>query len=94
MNVKQIFSLLKSSVNDFLEDDCSTQAAALSYYTIFSLPPLLMIILLIVGMLVNPEDIRGQLESQLGSAATNVESYLSTQCGIDTEGTGSASPTS
>ena len=35
-----------------------------------------------------------QLETQLGSAATNVENYLSTQCGIDTEGTGSASPTS
>src|SRR3954451_1442616 len=35
-----------------------------------------------------------QLETQLGSAATNVETYLSTQCGIDTEGTGSASPTS
>jgi hypothetical protein len=35
-----------------------------------------------------------QLEGQLGPAATNVETYLSTQCGIDTEGTGSASPTS
>jgi hypothetical protein len=35
-----------------------------------------------------------QLESQLGSAATNVETYLSSQCGIDTEGTDTASPTS
>jgi len=35
-----------------------------------------------------------QLESQLGSAATNVETYLSTQCGLDTEGTDTASPTS
>src|SRR4051794_24397895 len=35
-----------------------------------------------------------QVEGQLGPAATNVETYLSTQCGIDTEGTGSASPTS
>jgi hypothetical protein len=35
-----------------------------------------------------------QLESQLGSAATNVENYLSQQCGLDTEGTDSASPTS
>src|SRR4051794_19601186 len=28
-----------------------------------------------------------QLEAQLGPASTNVENYLSTQCGIDTEGT-------
>jgi len=35
-----------------------------------------------------------QLESQLGAAATNVETYLSTQCGLDTEGTDTASPTS
>jgi hypothetical protein len=35
-----------------------------------------------------------QLESQLGAAATNVETYLSTQCGLDTAGTGTASPTS
>jgi membrane protein len=67
MNGKQTFSLLKSSVNDFLEDDCSTQAAALSYYTIFSLPPLLLLILTILGALVDPQDIRGQLETQLGT---------------------------
>jgi hypothetical protein len=37
----------------------------------------------------------GQLESQLGGASTNVENYLSQQCGIDTgDATGSASPTS
>ena len=40
------------------------------------------------------DELRTQLESQLGSAATNVETYLSTQCGIDTEGTDTASPTS
>jgi hypothetical protein len=35
-----------------------------------------------------------QLESQLGPASTNVESYLSNQCGIDTDSTDSAAPTS
>jgi membrane protein len=67
MDVKRTFSLLKSSVNDFLEDDCSTQAAALSYYTIFSLPPLLLLLLTLLGAVVDPQDIRGQLEAQIGT---------------------------
>jgi len=67
MNVKGALALLKSSGADFIEDDCPTQAAALSYYTIFSLPPLLLVLLLILGALVNPQDIRGQLEVQMGA---------------------------
>jgi hypothetical protein len=35
-----------------------------------------------------------QLESQLGPASTNVENYLSNQCGIDTGGTESSAPSS
>jgi membrane protein len=57
--------MLRQSVTDFLEDDCATMAAALSYYTVFSLPPLLLLILLIAGALLDPEDVRGQLEGQL-----------------------------
>lgn len=66
MRAGEVVPLLKGATQGFLEDDCQTQAAALSYYTIFSLPPLLMVILLILGALVNPQDIRGQLEQQMG----------------------------
>ena len=67
MRLKEAFSLIKASGDGFLEDDCQTQAAALSYYTVFSLPPLLMVLLLILGALVDPQDIRGQLETQIGA---------------------------
>jgi len=67
MAVKDYLSLLKQTGAGFLEDDCQTQAAALSYYTIFSLPPLLMVILLLLGTLVDPQDIRGQLQTQIGA---------------------------
>ena len=60
-----IFGLLKESVNNFLEDDCATMAAALSYYTIFSLPPLLILILFLVGALYDPQDVQGGLEHQI-----------------------------
>lgn len=40
-----LFTLLKEAVSKFLEDDLMTHAAALAYYTIFSLPPMLLVIL-------------------------------------------------
>ena len=52
MGLKEGFTLLRDSGRDFLDDDCPTQAAALSYYTIFSLPALLVLILFgAVGLL-------------------------------------------
>jgi membrane protein len=67
MPLKEGFALLRDSGKEFVRDDCATQAAALSYYTIFSLPPLLVLILMILGALVDPQDIRGQLELQIGA---------------------------
>jgi membrane protein len=62
-----MWELLKSSVRDFIEDDCPTMAAALSYYTVFSLPPLLVLILLLAGAVVDPQDVQGSLETTLQS---------------------------
>ena len=58
---------MRDSVKEFIDDDCQTQAAALSYYTIFSLPPLMVLILLLLGAVLDPQDIRGHLEVQLGA---------------------------
>jgi membrane protein len=60
-----VFGLVKQSVNDFIEDDCMEAAAALSYYTIFSLPAILVLILMLVSAVMNPTDVRGGLEGQL-----------------------------
>ena len=43
MNFKEGVSLLKDSGKEFMDDGSTTQAAALSYYTVFSLPPLLLL---------------------------------------------------
>ena len=67
MPLKETVALVRDSVNEFIADDCQTQAAALSYYTIFSLPPLMVLILLLLGAVLDPQDIRGHLEVQLGS---------------------------
>jgi membrane protein len=60
-----VTSLLKESVRDFLKDDCMDSAAALSYYTIFSLPAILVLMLTLISAVMNPSDVRGGLEGQL-----------------------------
>jgi membrane protein len=67
MRVRDVLALLTETGKDFLADDCPTQAAALSYYTIFALPPLLAVILLIVGTVIDPRDVQGQLQQQIGA---------------------------
>jgi len=62
------FQLLKQSVSGFSQDDCPTMAAALSYYTVFSLPPLLVLLLTILGAVVDPRDIQGNIEAQMREA--------------------------
>src|SRR6266576_2872054 len=65
MSAKEGIELLKDTYQDFTEDDCTTQAAALSYYTVFSLPPLLVLLLMILGAVLDPQDVRGQLQQQI-----------------------------
>jgi membrane protein len=60
-----ILAVLKRSLGDFLEDDCMSAAAALSYYTVFSLPAVLVLFLLVLGAVMDPADVRGGLERQL-----------------------------
>ena len=63
--MKQVISLVKSTFKDFSEDNCGRMAAALSYYTVFSLPPLLLLILAIVGFFVDPGDAQGRFMDQI-----------------------------
>ena len=62
-----MLKLLKQTVSNFIDDRAQTMAAALAYYTAFSLPPLLVLILLVLGAVMNPSDLQGNLEQQLGT---------------------------
>jgi len=62
-----IFGMLKKSFKDFSDDECPRMAAALSYYTVFALPPLVILILLIVGAIWDPQDVREALSGQMGN---------------------------
>lgn len=43
---------------DFNDDDCTSMAASLAYYTVFSLAPLLVIVIVVAGLVLTPEQAR------------------------------------
>src|SRR5262245_43856523 len=58
------FSFYKKIFQDFNDDQCGVRAAALAYYTIFALPPLLILLVLLVGLVWDPAEVERSLETQ------------------------------
>lgn len=65
---KSYFEVVKQSGQQFSEDNCPRLAAAIAYYTVFSLPPLLVITIAIVGYFFEPAQIRDFIEQQTQGA--------------------------
>lgn len=63
--MKAFFSMLLASFKEWQRDKASRQAAALSYYTIFSLAPLVVIVLTILGWIYREGDISGMFLRQV-----------------------------
>ncbi|MES2822373.1 MAG: YihY/virulence factor BrkB family protein [Pseudomonadota bacterium] len=65
MYLKTIFNLFKETYAGWEEHKVSRLAAALAYYTIFSLAPLLILVIAIAGMVIGGDVARSQLVDQL-----------------------------
>jgi membrane protein len=65
MTARDTIGLLKASAAEWSEDKASRLAAALSYYTIFSIAPLLIIAVAVAGAVLGDEAARGQLAGGL-----------------------------
>ena len=59
------FQVASRSVSQFLEDDGTTMAAALAYYTTFSIAPLLLIVISIVGLVFGRDVVQHQIEREI-----------------------------
>jgi membrane protein len=90
-----VVQLLKDTFKGFSDDDCPTMAAALSYYTVFSLPPLLVLLLTLLGAVMDPQDIQGNLEAQMRSAMgpSGAEQVHTILANADRPGAGGLVPT-
>ncbi|HEX8349914.1 MAG TPA: YihY/virulence factor BrkB family protein [Hymenobacter sp.] len=60
-----IINTLKASASEFSNNNSFRHAAALSYYTIFSLPPLLLIVITVASAVFGGEALTGQIYGQL-----------------------------
>lgn len=63
--MKALWDLLRESFVDWREDDAGRLAAALSYYAIFSLAPLLVLVIAVSGMVFPEELVQHQLRTEL-----------------------------
>ena len=65
----KVVALGKATFRELSDDDVPTLAAAIAYYTVFSLPPLLVIIVSIAGVVFGPDAVARAITSQVGSVA-------------------------
>jgi membrane protein len=81
MNAKQAMKLVKDSANAWVDDRAPSMGAALSYYTVFSIAPLLLIVIAVAGLVFGTDAaqgaIVGQLQGLLGErAAQTIQDVL------------------
>jgi membrane protein len=65
MSLKETIDVLKQTFSEWMEDQAPTLGAALAYYTVFSLAPLLIISISIAGLVFGKEAAQGQIFDQL-----------------------------
>ncbi|WP_231402496.1 YihY/virulence factor BrkB family protein [Caenimonas aquaedulcis] len=65
MNIKHMLSLWKKAAGAWVDDFAPSMGAAISYYTVFSLAPLLVIVIAIAGAIFGREAVTGQITAQL-----------------------------
>lgn len=98
MSRKDVVDLLKATAVNWVHDYAQSMGAALAFYTMFSIAPLLLIVISIAGMVFGEEAARGeifdQLDGMLGpqgalavqglieSAGKPVENVLATAFGL------------
>lgn len=65
LNFQTIWELLKQTFDEWSEDKASRLAAALAYYTVFSIAPLLVIVIAIAGLVFGEDAARGEIVTQI-----------------------------
>jgi membrane protein len=63
--IKKYFGVLKDAFGAFTQDNCMKLSAALSYYTVFAIGPLLVIVISLSGWFYGEEAVQGKLYGQI-----------------------------
>ncbi|NJL86396.1 MAG: YihY/virulence factor BrkB family protein [Leptolyngbyaceae cyanobacterium SM1_1_3] len=65
MSLKRLWRLIKEAFKEWQADDASRLAAALAYYTVFSLAPLLILVIAIAGIVFDASAAKDQIVAQI-----------------------------
>ena len=65
MHFKQILDLIKKSVTAWVDDYAPSMGAAIAYYTLFSITPLLIIAIAVAGLAFGDDAARGEIIGQI-----------------------------
>ncbi|HWA73291.1 MAG TPA: YihY/virulence factor BrkB family protein [Polyangiaceae bacterium] len=81
MKLGEVWATVKDTASDWSDDNASRLAAALAYYSLLSLAPLMVIIIAISGFFLGPDAARGRVAGELGAivggpAARGIESVV------------------
>lgn len=71
ITMKTAFRILKDTFNSFLDDKALKLSASLSYYTIFSMAPLLLLMISLAGLFFGREAIQGQVFGEINGLIGN-----------------------
>ena len=79
--VKKAWKILYQAWDSFVEDGCMKFAASLSYYTIFAVAPLLIILISLVGAIFGRDAVEGRVYEQIqmvvgSEAALQIQSII------------------
>lgn len=68
---KTDLNILNDTLNGFIDDKCLKLSASLSYYTLFSLAPLILLLISLAGFFLGRDAIQGQLFSKINGIFGN-----------------------
>ena len=79
--LSRFVDLSKQSVNAWLDDYAPSMGAAIAYYTVFSIAPLLIIVIAVAGLIWGEDAVRGEIFGQLAGllgkeGAAGIQSLL------------------
>lgn len=64
--IQHIWALIRDTVTAWIDDYAPSMGAALAFYTLFSIAPLLLIVISLAGLMFGQEAARGEIMEQLG----------------------------
>lgn len=71
VHIIKMGKVLKETFLEFIDDNGIKLSASLSYYTIFALPPLLIVIIALCGLFFGKEAVRGEIFGQINGLVGN-----------------------